>query len=57
MLNGNGRMTDGRNSVWRNGGKSSVMRKCCKMAGRKVLLNGGKPALRRPCVGIKTMTS
>jgi hypothetical protein len=32
-----GRMTDGRT-------------RCGEMAGRKVLLNGGKPALRRPTV-------
>ena len=57
MLNGNGRMTDGRNSVWRNGGKSSVIAKVLQNGGKKSVLNGGKPALRRPCVGIKTMTS
>ena len=35
----NGRMTDGRNSVWRNGGKSSVI--------TKVLQNGGKKSVTK----------
>ena len=35
----NGRMTDGRNSVWRNGGKTSVI--------AKVLQNGGKKSVTK----------